>query len=385
MRGPARHRGQRVGERLARGRVVPAVEPQLGAARGLRERPPRQPLEPRGPLGARHGGLAGGLAHPERAQARERGAGVLDLVRPGQGGQRQVEEPALVLEDEPPALLVGVPVLAAGEERGADALRARLDHGERRLLLAAHHAGHAALDDPGLLAGDLGHGVAQELGVVDRDGGDRGERGARDDVGGVEPAAEAHLQERVVRRSPREGQERGAGGDLEVGDGGAGVDGLALVERVEQRVLGDELARDAHPLVEAHQMRRGVGVHAQAGGLEPRTHHGDRGALAVGARDVDHGRQGVLRVAQRVQEPPDPVEHQVDALGVQRHEPIEHGVGVARPRRSIQVARPQRDVRATRGRRTRPLPLGRGARAPRLRHSVRVARLRRIAQVARAW
>jgi hypothetical protein len=64
-----------------------------------------------------------------------------------------------------------------------------------------------------------------------------------------------------------------------------------------------------------------------APGLEPGADHGERRALAVGAGDVDHRRQVAFGVAERRQEPPDPVQRQVDDLGMQRHHPREDGVG----------------------------------------------------------
>ena len=52
--------------------------------------------------------------------------------RPASRGREQVEQPALVLIDEPPALLMGAEILAADEDRpGAD----------RRRPLAQHRVG----------------------------------------------------------------------------------------------------------------------------------------------------------------------------------------------------------------------------------------------------
>jgi hypothetical protein len=67
------------------------------------------------------------------AQRGERGARVLDLVRAGQGGQRQVEKPGFILEDQPPAFFPDMPVLAMGEERRAQpAARASITSSARR-------------------------------------------------------------------------------------------------------------------------------------------------------------------------------------------------------------------------------------------------------------
>jgi hypothetical protein len=55
-------------------------------------------------------------------------------------------------------------------------------------------------------------------------------------------------------------------------------------------------------------MRRCIGVHAQARRLQDRAHECDGRALAVGAGDVDRRRQLPLRVAERRQNAPHPIE-----------------------------------------------------------------------------
>ena len=75
-------------------------------------------------------------------------------------------------------------------EPPAEPRGARLDHRQRLGRLGGDDAGHAAFQDAGLFAGDLGQRLAQILGVVDRDGGDdRQPRGA-DHVGRVQPPAQ---------------------------------------------------------------------------------------------------------------------------------------------------------------------------------------------------
>ena len=67
-------------------------------------------------------------------------------------------------------------------------------------------------------------------------------------------------------------------------------DEFVLADRTRLAVRTGEL--DA--LVKAHEVRRGVDVHALAGGLQHRLQEGDRRALAVGARDMDDRRQALL-------------------------------------------------------------------------------------------
>ena len=159
--------------------------------------------------------------------------------------------------------------------------------------------------------------------MVERDGRDDRERRPLDDIGGIEAAAEAHLQDHRVGRVLGEGLEGGGRRDLEEGDGVAGVGALRAREHVDQLGLADGAclavgAGQLDALVEAHQMRRGVDVHALARRLQHGLEVGDGRALAVGAGDVDDGRQAGFRVAELGQQPLDAAERQVDQLRMQR-------------------------------------------------------------------
>ena len=238
-------------------------------------------------------------------------------------GAGEVHQPRLALVDEAAALLEGLEVLAPDQERGGDRPGAGADHLLRLRRLAGDDGGDAALEDAGLLAGNGGEGVAELVLVIERDGRDDAERRARDDVGGVELAAETDLQDQRVGWMLGEGQEGGSGRDLEIGDVVAGVGGPGAREHVDELGLADgaRLAvgtAELDALVEADEMRRGVDVHALARGLEHGLEEGGRRALAVGAGDVDDGRQALLRVAELVEQPRDAAERKVDQLGMQR-------------------------------------------------------------------
>jgi hypothetical protein len=65
----------------------------------------------------------------------------------------------------------------------------------RRVLPLRHRKGrHARLEDAGLLGGDLGQRVPQQLHVVEAQGGDAAHDGAAHAVGGVQPPAQPHFQ-----------------------------------------------------------------------------------------------------------------------------------------------------------------------------------------------
>ena len=157
--------------------------------------------------------------------------------------------------------------------------------------------------------------------------------GARDHVGGVEPAAEPHLQQQQVRAMVPEGMERRGRGDLEEGDRRAVVDGLAMGQARAQRLLRDRPAVEPDPFGEADQVRRDVAVHPIARGNQHRFEIGDDAALAVGPGNVDDRRRGALRVAERVEQPGHAPEREVDGLGMEREQAVEDRVARARRRR----------------------------------------------------
>src|SRR5581483_4176566 len=74
------------------------------------------------------------------------------------------------------------------------------------------------------------------------------------------------------------------------------------------------------------QMRRGVDVHAVAGGLETGAERRHRRTLAVGAGHVDHGRQAALGISEGRQQPLDAVEGEVDELRMELREPLQNAV-----------------------------------------------------------
>jgi hypothetical protein len=78
---------------------------------------------------------------------------------------------------------------------------------------------------------------------------------------------------------------------------------------------------DADPFVIAHQMRLGGAVDAQALRLQHGAQIGAGAALAIGARDMEHGRQMVLRIAQRVQQGVDHLQPESPLRQAERAQP----------------------------------------------------------------
>ena len=68
-------------------------------------------------------------------------------------------------------------------------------------------SGAPGLAMPAFLAGDVDHPSAEELLVVEGEAGDAADQRPLDDVGRVEPAAEADFEDAGVGRRAREGEE----------------------------------------------------------------------------------------------------------------------------------------------------------------------------------
>ncbi len=101
---------------------------------------------------------------------------------------------------------------------------------------------------------------------------------------------------------------------------------LAFLQHGDEVILVDQRAGKADALVKPHQMRRGVNMDSLPGGLEASPHGRDGRALAIGARDMNDGRQFFLRVAERGEQPLDPAERQIDFFRVELHQAAQHPI-----------------------------------------------------------
>src|SRR5262245_63650605 len=128
----------------------------------------------------------------------------------------------------------------------------------------------------------------------------------------------------------REQEEARSGRDLEHGDRSGGIGTLAFLEHGGEFLVRHQyaLARPAQPepLVEAHEMRRGINMHAQARRFEDRADERDGRALSIGPGDMNHRRQLAFRMPDRGQQPPHAIERKIDQLGVQREQPLDDGI-----------------------------------------------------------
>ena len=82
--------------------------------------------------------------------------------------RRQIEQACFVLIDQPSAFFGRGPVLAGDLQRRAELGRLPLDHGERVARLRRNDRRRAALENAGLLGGDLLERVAEKIGMIDR-------------------------------------------------------------------------------------------------------------------------------------------------------------------------------------------------------------------------
>ena len=147
-----------------------------------------------------------GLAHrqPEVPRRGDRQRGILELVEARERRRRQVEQAVLVLVDQP-ARLRGSRRSRGPATNGVtpQLRRARFEHREPLVALAAEHRRAAALQDAGLVDRDLGDGLAEIVLVVDVDRRDDDAERMVDDVGRVERAAHARLRAADSRPASR--------------------------------------------------------------------------------------------------------------------------------------------------------------------------------------
>ena len=233
--------------------------------------------------------LVGDRRDPGRLEGIERRIGdrhVRRLVAPAQADAGPPEPRQLDLDP------IAVP---AQQRRGrdlgqrhADAQRATPD--DRQAVAACAGDGEvAALDDRGLLAGDLGDRVAQAVHVVEVDV--RHDRHAAvPGMGRVESPAQADLDQRQVGTDLGEAGEDDGRQQLELGrlavtrrdPVGGGQDAL---DQPREVVRGDRPAIDLDPLAVGHQVRLWGRPDPVASGSQRGIGEGQDAALAIGPGD----------------------------------------------------------------------------------------------------
>ena len=145
--------------------------------------------------------------------------------------RRQIEQPVVVLINQPAAFLGRGPVLAGDDERRFNARRLPLNHGKRVAHLKGHSRRHAALEDAGFLGGNRRDGIAEKIAVVERHTRDCAHQRTLDDVSGVQPSAKPDFEQQHVGRVPREQQESRRGLDFKHGDRVTAIGAFAFGQR----------------------------------------------------------------------------------------------------------------------------------------------------------
>ena len=261
---------------------------------------------------------------------------VLRLMRARQRGEGQGEFAMLVGIVQPGFCAARMPAACAHREQGFSRQRSPLDLQLRAFGIGQRHQRNARLGDACLLEGDAGERFGrhirfrreQEPLVVQPQRRDPagGEHLWPQHIGRIEAAAEADLDHAGVSGHAREGEERGGDGHFEE----AGVEVVRFIQhffeqRCELRII-DQCSRDPDALVIAHQVRTGGDVDPLAIRLQHRAQEGAGRSLAVGARDVEHWRQTVLRVAQPGQQSADRPQSQAAIWHRERGQPVELGL-----------------------------------------------------------
>ena len=228
--------GQGFFQRLYAIRVVGAVE-QITTQGGIVGRAGRtwyrlairpgqtEGLKPPRPVDRLQAGPQGVIVHRKTMRFKKfqagQGQGGVALLVAALHAAAQLLHPAAVavapVGKAPPLARDNVKVPPQQGQGGIEFLAASLHHPEH--LIAAHprHHRHARLDHPGLFESHGGQVSAQIGLVVHGDVGDDADQ-RRDDVGGVQPASHADLEDAEIHLLFGEPEEGQGGGELEVGD-----------------------------------------------------------------------------------------------------------------------------------------------------------------------
>ena len=132
--------------------VVPTIEPDLGASREQARQRALKPHQPRRPVDGAEALGDIGIAHrqAEMAGGGDGERGVFELVRAEQRRWRQVEQPRLVLIDQPPIFGAAIEVFTHDQRRDTEPRCGAHQHGAAFVALAAIDGLGAAFEDAGL-------------------------------------------------------------------------------------------------------------------------------------------------------------------------------------------------------------------------------------------
>ena len=107
---------------------------------------------------------------------------------------------------------------------------------------------------------------------------------------GIKTAAEAGFQQQQIGGRLRKSNKRRSSSDFKERNRCTIVRDLTFLQNSQQRLFSDGGAVEHDAFVESHEMRRGIDMHPQSGGLRDRLHECDGGTLSIGAGNVDDRR-----------------------------------------------------------------------------------------------
>ena len=186
----------------------------------------------------------------------------------------------------------------------------------------------AALHDPSLFGGNQFDAIAKIGLVIERDRHDDRNGRVLDDIGGIEASAKTDFNDDGIGGMLGKQHESDGRQDFKHRDHLPGIGFAHAAHSVRQNGIADQraapaLLTDAVTFVPIDQMRRCVDVNAETGSLQDGAGKGGHRALAVGARHMNDRRQPILRIAEDIEQPGDPVKREVEALRVKRQQLVD--------------------------------------------------------------
>src|SRR5690606_1754465 len=131
-------------------------------------------------------------------------------------------------------------------------------------------------------------------------------------------------------RMARKGKQGRRRGDFEKGDRLARIGALAFIQQRRKFLFFNEgamrLACEANALMEAHEMRRCIGVNTIAARFQHGAQHGADRTFAIRSSHMKYGREGTLRMTKRFENAPGAIKRQIDQLRMKRRQPFKNDV-----------------------------------------------------------
>ena len=171
-----------------------------------------------------------------------------------------------------------------------------VQHALHMRMLMRSRKGNIIFTDARFFPSNMTKGVAQIGHMIHVNGGDGRDQWLGDNIGGIVASAQSRLQQQHIAARGGKNRQCRRGDDLKQRGNTVGL--FALVQSLNECVIGDRMPIDHNAFIGTHNMRRAIDMNAVSRRLQHGAHKGDGGALAVRSCHMNGGRQAMMRIAQ---------------------------------------------------------------------------------------